>query len=175
VAQTLLVLDKLVLLQHVFFQRSGKKSRKRVSSMKKLFVFVQCELSTIQTFLWSVASGVIGTLILVGFFSSLMRLDTMAMLVPLVVGMNASFSGFMLIERNGPEIKYHRSLAAATGLVIGIIGYGVINAACLQLAGYTLLTTGQGAAAAALGVVGGWFGGMIADKHRKLKEQAPAL
>ena len=84
--------------------------------MKKAFVYIVCELPAIQAFGWSVLSGIIGTLILAGFFASIMSLELLSMLLPVMVGVNASISGYMLIERAEDEIKRKNSMSAAVGL-----------------------------------------------------------
>ncbi len=143
--------------------------------MKKTIVTVLCELPLIQAFAWSVLTGVVGALILAGFLSTLIYPTTLSILMPLIAGINAAFSGYMLIERNGPQIVSKRRLATAVGLVVALLCVVAANMISLRLADFYLLSIAHGMAAAGTGILGGWAGGTLADKYLKLKEQAPAL
>lgn len=142
--------------------------------MKKAFVYIVCELPAIQAFGWSVLSGIIGTLILAGFFASIMSLELLSMLFPVMVGVNASISGYMLIERGEDEIKRKNSMSAAAGLLVALLSVVAVNAICFKIGGFFLMSGSQALAAVAIGVIGGWSGGVLAEKYRKLKEQATA-
>ena len=73
--------------------------------MKKAFVLILIALPAIESFGWSMLAGTVGTLILAGFFSGIMSLETLSILLPIIVGANAAISGYMLIERTEDEIK----------------------------------------------------------------------
>lgn len=141
--------------------------------MKKLFVQIVCELPTIQGFAWSLLSGIIGILILAGFFSCIMSMETVSMLLPLIVGANAAISGYMLIER-GEQIGHKKTLSATVGMMVAVLSFVSVNFLCFQIAGFFLMTWPQALAATIVGTVGGWSGGLLAVKYRALKEQAPA-
>lgn len=142
--------------------------------MKKAFVYIVCELPAIQAFGWSVLSGIIGTLILAGFFASIMSLELLSMLLPVMVGVNASISGYMLIERAEDEIKRKNSMSAAVGLLVALLSVVAVNAICFKIGDFFLMSGSQALAAVTIGVIGGWSGGILAEKYRKLKEQATA-
>ena len=142
--------------------------------MKKAFVYIVCALPAIQSFGWSMLSGVIGTLILAGFFSSIMSLELLSMLLPLIVGVNASISGYMLIERAEDEIKSKNSMSAAVGLLVALLSFIAVNAICFKIGGFFLMSGSQALAAVAIGLIAGWSGGVLAEKYKKLKEQATA-
>lgn len=139
--------------------------------MKKAFVRIQCELPTIQTFLWSMLSGVIGTLILAGFFSSIMSLEFLSALLPLIAGFNAAISGFMLIERTAGQIKKEKTAASAVGALAAIVSCLSINALCIHLNVLFLIYGGLGMTVTITGAIAAWFGGLLAVKHRELKEK----
>lgn len=142
--------------------------------MRKAFVHIVCALPAIQAFGWSMLSGIIGTLILAGFFSSIMSLETLSMLLPLIVGANASISGYMLIERAEDEFKRKNTVSAAVGLMVALLSFASINTLCFQVGGFFLMSGSQALVATIIGIIGGWSGGALAVKYRQLKEQVPA-
>ena len=145
--------------------------------MRKAFVHIVCELPTIQSFGWSMLSGIIGTLILSGFFSGIMSLETLSMLLPLIVGVNAAISGYMLIERAEDEIKRKKTMSAAVGMMVAFLSFVSVNTLCFQMGGFFLMSASQALVATIIGIIGGWSGGVLALKYKDLKdkEQIPAL
>ena len=145
--------------------------------MRKAFVHIVCELPTIQSFGWSMLSGIIGTLILSGFFSGIMSLETLSMLLPLIVGVNAAISGYMLIERAEDEIKRKKTMSAAVGMMVAFLSFVSVNTLCFQMGGFFLMSGSQALVATIIGTAGGWSGGVLSVKYRELKdkEQIPAL
>jgi hypothetical protein len=144
-------------------------------SMKKIFVLMQCSLPTIQVTGWSILCGVMGTLILAGFFSGIMSLETLSSLIPLIVGGNAAISGYMLIERTEDEITRKKTMAAAVGMAVAIFSCVSINALCFKIGIFFLMPGYQSLAATAIGILGGLSGGVLAVKYRELKEQASSV
>ena len=143
--------------------------------MRKAFVNIVCALPTIQSFGWSILSGIIGTLILSGFFSGIMSLETLSMLLPLIVGVNAAISGYMLIERAEDEIKRKKTMSAAVGIMVALLSFVSVNTLCFQMGGFFLMSGFQALVATIIGIIGGWSGGVLAVKYRALKAQIPAL
>ena len=139
--------------------------------MRKIFVYIVCTLPALQAFGWSLLSGIIGTLILAGFFSGIMSLETLSILLPMVVGLNAAISGYMLIERTEDEIKPKKTAAAAVGMMVAVLSFLSVNALCLQIAGFYLMSVSQVLVAVATGITGGWSGGVLAIKYRALQTQ----
>ena len=143
--------------------------------MRKAFVHIVCALPAIQAFGWSMLSGIIGTLILAGFFSSIMSLETLSMLLPLIVGINAAISGYMLIERAEDEIKRKKTSSAAVGMMVALGSFVSVNALCFQLGGFFLMSGSQALVAIIIGVICGGSGGLLAVKYKALQAQAQAF
>ncbi|MDX2451966.1 hypothetical protein [Desulfosarcina sp.] len=141
--------------------------------MKKAFVLILIALPAIQSFGWSMLAGTIGTLILAGFFSGIMSLETLSILLPIIVGANAAISGYMLIERTDDEIKRKKTMAAAVGTMVALGSFISVNALCMQLGGFFLMSASQGLVATVTGIVGGWSGGVLAVKYKELQRQVP--
>lgn len=140
--------------------------------MKKLFVHFVCALPAIQAFGWSLLSGIVGTLILAGFFSTIMSLELLSHLLPWVAGMNAAISGYMLIERNKNDVLHPKMLSAAVGMAVAVASVVAINWFCFQTGNFFLMSDLQGVAAALIGCLGGWSGGILAAKYLKIKQEA---
>ena len=112
--------------------------------MKKAFVLILIALPAIESFGWSMLAGTVGTLILAGFFSGIMSLETLSILLPMIVGANAALGSFI-----------------------------VVNALCFKVGGFFLMSASQGLVATATGIVGGWSGGVLAVKYKQLQGQVP--
>jgi len=140
--------------------------------MRKLFVQFQCALPAIQAFGWSTLSGVFGTWILAGFLSTITSLELLSMLFAPVMGINASISGYMLIERNGQDIVHANTMATAVGVLVAILSFIGVNLFCYQTGGFLLISGFQALIATGIAAFGGWSGGVLAEKYRRLKEQS---
>lgn len=143
--------------------------------MVKTFVHIMCALPAINAFSWSVLSAVIGTLILAGFFSLIMTLETLSGCLPMIVGANAAISGYMLIERAENEIKYAKTAAATAGVMVAILSVISVNTLCYQIGHFVLLSSMQAIVAVVIAVAGGWSGGVLAIKYQALKAQIASL
>jgi hypothetical protein len=142
------------------------------SSMKRAIVFIQCELPTIQSFLWSLLTGIIGSLILTVFLHSIMSPELLSLIIPLIVGFNAATSGFMLIERTAGEIKREKTSAAIAGMMVALLSLLAVNTLSLKVDGFPLVPDSLAIGATFIGTLAGWSGGILAIKHRALKERA---
>ena len=140
--------------------------------MKRAFVYIICTLPAIQAFAWSTLSGLIGTLILAGFFSTIMSLELLSLLLPLIMGINASISGYMLIERAENEIRRTRLSSLAAGVLVAVLSFIAVNGFCYKTGGFILVSGLQALVAIGICAIGAWSGGVLAVKYRKLKEQA---
>ena len=141
--------------------------------MKKMFVHILCVMPAIESFGWSLLAGTVGVLILAGFFSGIMSLETLSILLPIVIGGNAAISGFMLIERAEDEIERKKTMAAAVGTMVALLSFVSVNALCFQMGGFFLMSGVQSLVATAIGTIGGWSGGVLAVKYKALKVQVP--
>lgn len=139
--------------------------------MNKLFVHLQCELPTLQSFFWSMLAGIVGTLILTGFFSGIMSLELLTMLYSMIVGFNAAIAGFMLIERTSGQIKRKKTMAAVIGTMVAMLSLLSINTLSFQMGGFLLVSGPLAITATLIGGIAGWAGGTIAVKHKELTEK----
>jgi hypothetical protein len=139
--------------------------------MKQAFVTILCALPAIQNYAWSVLSGVIGTLILAGFFSMIMSLELLSVLLPMIVAVNASISGYMLVDRAEVDMTRKHSTAVAVGMAVAVLSFVSINAFCLRTGGFFLMSTAEALIAVALAGIGACAGSVLAVKYKALKAQ----
>ena len=142
--------------------------------MNRIMVNILCRLTFIQTGSWSLLTGIVGTLILAGFLSTIMSLELLSLLLPVMAGINASISGYMLIERVEDDIKHPLIMAAVVGMLVALLSHVAINALCYRFGGFFLVSDVQTLVAATIGMVGGCAGGSLSAKYKLLKAQ-PSL
>ncbi len=137
--------------------------------MKQAFVSIQCALPAIQHVTWSVLSGVIGILILAGFFSMIMSLELLSMLLPMVVAVNASISGYMLVDRAEADVPCQQSMTVTVGLAVAALSFVSINLLCMRIGGFFLMSFAQALIAVVLGGIGACAGSALAIKYKAIK------
>ena len=129
-------------------------------------------LPVIQLFGASLLSGVVGTVILTGFFSTIMSLELLAFLIPAVVAVNAAISGYMLVDRAGEEIRHPHGMSAAVGIGVAVLSFIAINTICLKMGGFVLMSDMQALVGGGMAVVGAWSAGILAVKYRQMQAEA---
>jgi hypothetical protein len=138
--------------------------------MNKAFVRLQCELPTMQSLLWGMLCGIVGTLLLTGFLSSILSLELLTVLFPAIAGFNAAISGFMVIERTVHQIKRKKRVAFAAGIAVALFSVIAINLLSFQLFGFLLVSDTLAVITIIIGAIFGWCGGILSIKQKALKE-----
>ena len=87
----------------------------------------------------SIIVGVIGSLVLVGFFTSLMSFDTIEKLMPYIIGFNAALTGYNLTKESDNILKYKRLFAVSSGIMMVIIAVMILNMVMFHLMGSYLI------------------------------------
>lgn len=118
--------------------------------------------------LLSIGSAVIGTLILVLFFSLFVATRTMMQILPVFFGFNGAMAGFSLISRTGDRLPYKLVCAACSGVITVLIAW-----LCLSfLPDFSTPVRGARFALYCLtGFGAGGFGGWLAVKNHNLKKE----
>ncbi len=78
-------------------------------------------------FAYSVLAGIVGTVILVLFFSGLMGLDAISLLLPWIVGFNGAMTGFMLVDKTKGRLSHRRAFSIGSGLLLVMGVYILTN------------------------------------------------
>ena len=142
--------------------------------MIKMMVHMLGALPALQVVGASLLSGVVGTMILTGFFITIMSVELLAMLLPVVVAFNAAISGYMLIDRGGEAIHRPHVISATVGIGVAMVSFIAINSICFHMGGFVLMSGTQALVAGGMAVVGAWCAGVLAVKYHQLQEQAAA-
>ena len=77
---------------------------------------------------YTLLTGVLGSVILVVFLSTLMRFENLGYVAPWAVGFNAAMVGFGLVERTRGDLARKRLWAGILGCVMGLTAFVALNA-----------------------------------------------
>jgi cytochrome bd-type quinol oxidase subunit 2 len=84
--------------------------------------------------------GIVGTILLVGFLSTLLHLFTVVKLIPYLVGLNGLIIGFYLLEKTKDELRHkHVALLVISMIFVSVI-FVVLNIFFLYEVGEYVLT-----------------------------------
>ena len=109
---------------------------------------------------YSIIVGLLGSLLLVVFFTTLMSYDTIEKLLPWIIGFNAALTGYNLIKRTNNHLNYELISAVGSSILMVIITVVLINIIFFNLMGFYLIyinelifLTAIGAVLSGLGVI----------------------
>lgn len=117
---------------------------------------------------YSIIVGVLGSLLLVVFFTTLMSYGTIEKLLPWVIGFNAALTGYNLINRTNNRLQHERISAAGSGIMMVIITAVLINIIFFNLMGGYLIYIKDLIFLIAIGAVFSGFGAILAVKYINL-------
>ena len=118
---------------------------------------------------YSIILGVLGSLLLVGFFTTLMSYGTIEKLLPWVIGFNAALTGHNLINRTNNRLKYRRISAIGSGILMVIITIVLINIISFNLMGFYPIYINELIILTIIGAVLSGLGAILANNFIKLK------
>jgi hypothetical protein len=126
--------------------------------------------------------GIVGVLILTGFFYALMTPRGVAKLFPLIIGFNTALTGYGLIESTRDGYRRKRLAAVVAGLIVVLVATAVVNLLFLKLAGpnpggfnpegWGLIGLAKLWILLPVGIVTSWLGGALAVKYLNLNRIA---
>ena len=122
-----------------------------------IYLWVMNTSNQVKPIVFSILVGVIGSLVLVGFFTSLMSLDTIEKFLPYIIGFNAALTGYNLMKNSDNNLKFIRIYAISSGAVMVIIAAVILNMVMLHLMGDTFIHLPD---TIFLIIIGGVFGGL---------------
>ena len=114
---------------------------------------------------YSIIVGVLGSLLLVVFFTTLMSYGTIEKLLPWVIGFNAALTGYNLIKRTNNRINYKRISAVGSGILMVIITVVLINIIFFNLMGGYLIYINELIFLIAIGAIFSGLGAILAIKR----------
>ena len=117
---------------------------------------------------YSIIVGVLGSLLLVAFFTTLMSYGTIGKLLPWVIGFNAALTGYNLINRTNNCPKHERISAVGSGIMMVIITVVLLNIIFFNLMGGYLIYIKDLIFLIAIGAVFSGLGAILAVKYTNL-------
>lgn len=118
---------------------------------------------------YSIIVGVLGSLLLVVFFTTLMSYGTIEKLLPWVIGFNAALTGYNMIKRTNNRINYKRISAVGSGILMVIITVVLINIIFFNLMGGYLIYINELIFLIAIGAIFSGLGAILAVNVINLK------
>ena len=119
----------------------------------------------VKTIGYPIIVGIIGSLVLVGFFTSLMSFDTIEKLLPYIIGFNAALTGYNLIKKTDNSLKFRRICAISSGVLMVITTAVILNLVMLHLMGSYLIYLTDGIFLIIIGGVLSGLGAILAIKY----------
>ena len=104
-----------------------------------IYLWIMNKSELFKKIVYSILVGVIGSVILVVFFTSLMSLGTIEKLLPWVIGFNAALTGYNFINKTNNSLKYRRIYAAGSGILMVAITVVLLNIITFYLMGGYLI------------------------------------
>ena len=120
---------------------------------------------------YSILVGVIGSLLLCiffTFFTGLASLDEIEKILPFIVGFNAALTGYNLIYKTNNSLKYRRTCAVGSGIIMVIITVVLLNVISFKLAGGYIIYITDVILLIVVGTVLSGLGAILAIKYINL-------
>jgi hypothetical protein len=118
---------------------------------------------------YSIIVGVLGSLLLIVFFTTLMSYGTIEKLLPWIIGFNAALTGYNLINRTNNRLKYERIFAVGSGILMVIITVLLINIIYFNLMGFYPIYINELIFLITIGAALSGLGAILANNFIKLK------
>jgi hypothetical protein len=118
---------------------------------------------------YSIIVGILGCLLLVVFFTTLMSYGAIEKLLSWVIGFNAALTGYNLINRTNNRLKHERIFAVGSGILMVIITVLFINIIFFNLMGFCPIYMNKLIFLIAIGAVFSGLGAILANNFIKLK------
>ena len=114
-------------------------------------------------------TGVMGSVILVVFLSTLMRFESLGYVAPWAIGFNAAMVGYGLVEKTRDSLGRRHLWAGVLGCVMGLMAFAALNAVFMYFTG--ILAFGLVDLVIYLGIclVFAELGALLAIKYFKLE------
>ena len=131
----------------------------------KFYLWAMNTSNQLKPIVFSIIIGVIGSLVLVGFFTCLMSIDTIEKLLPYIIGFNAALTGYNLIKNTDNSLKLKRTYAISSGVVMVVTTAVILNLVMLHLLGSYLIYFTDAISLIIIGGVSSGLGAILAIKY----------
>jgi hypothetical protein len=135
-----------------------------------IYLWATNKSNQVKTMGYPIIVGIIGSLVLVGFFTSLMSLDTLQKLLPYIIGFNAALTGYNLIKKTDNSLKFRRICAISSGVLMVIITAVILNMVVLHLMGGYFIYLTDTIFLIIIGGVSSGLGAILAIKYLNMNQ-----
>lgn len=118
----------------------------------------------------SICTGVIGCMILMIFFTTLVPIVSISRLMPWIIGFNCALTGYMMLDKTRNDLKYKRMAVFCSGGMVVILVCCIVFFIVPSIAGFLTVTVAQLVWWLFVGVVLSGLGGILAIKYLNLNE-----
>ena len=118
---------------------------------------------------YSILAGVFGSILLLGFLTTLASMGTVVKFIPWVIGFNSALTGYTLIDRCGCELNHKHRAAVMSGFLNALITYVAVGAAVFYLTDGGIFSLRYLPVYLMIGCVLGWLGALLAIKYLSLE------
>ena len=130
-----------------------------------IYLWAMNKTDQVKTIAYPIIVGIIGSLALVGFFTSLMSFDTIEKLLPYIIGFNAALTGYNLIKKTDNSLKFKRIFAISSGVLMVITTAVILDLVMLHLMGSYLIYLTDAIFLIIIGGVSSGLGAILAIKY----------
>ena len=130
-----------------------------------IYLWAVNKTDQVKTIAYPIIVGIIGSLVLVGFFTSLMSFGTIEKLLPYIIGFNAALTGYNLIKKTDNSLKFKRICAISSGVLMVITTAVILNLVMLHLMGSYLIYLTDAIFLIIIGGVLSGLGAILAIKY----------
>ena len=135
-----------------------------------IYLWAMNKTDQVKTIAYPIIVGIIGSLVLVGFFSSLMSFDTIEKLLPYIIGFNAALTGYNLIKKTDNSLKFKRIRAISSGVLMVITTAVILDLVMLHLMGSYLIYLTDAIFLIIIGGVSSGLGAILAIKYLNMNQ-----
>jgi hypothetical protein len=135
-----------------------------------IYLWAMNKTDQVKTIAYPIIVGIIGSLVLVGFFTSLMSFDTIEKLLPYIIGFNAALTGYNLIKKTDNSLKFKRIFAISSGVLMVITTAVILDLVMLHLMGSYLIYLTDAIFLIIIGGVSSGLGAILAIKYLNMNQ-----
>jgi membrane-associated HD superfamily phosphohydrolase len=135
-----------------------------------IYLWAMNKTDQVKTIAYPIIVGIIGSLVLVGFFSSLMSFVTIEKLLPYIIGFNAALTGYNLIKKTDNSLKFKRIFAISSGVLMVITTAVILDLVMLHLMGSYLIYLTDAIFLIIIGGVSSGLGAILAIKYLNMNQ-----
>ena len=141
--------------------------------VKDWFPFLNTPLATrVWQITVAILAGTLGNIILIYFLSGLLAIGTMVHLLDWIVGFNTALTGYMLVEKGGPDMPFRRRITVGAGLINAGATILAVDRFYVLMVDFPIIGTADAVILLTIGAICAALGGLLAKKYLDLKNNS---